>query len=315
MTIPATSLFGTIASNGTSIYRWEAQFTVWAQGPSQTEQEKCDRAATAIKKAILNDPTLSKRSVAVFAQGSYRNRTNIKLDSDVDVCVRCDDFFFADYPAGMTQESFGNITVDYTYKQFKNEVEIALVNYFGRAAVKRGNKAFDIHENSYRVDSDAIPTFQYRRYNLRSDGTHWIDYGVKLYPDNGGCIINWPEQNYQNGVTKRTNTKLRYKRIIRILKNLRNHMQSKGIPAAKNVASFLIECLAWNAPDSLYGNSRLSEDVEGILEWLSVQTSTDGLCQEWGEVNELKYLFRPAQPWTRQQANNFVVASLVYLRS
>lgn len=32
-------------------------------------------------------------------------------------------------------------------------------------------------------------------------------------------------------------------------------------------------------------------------------------CAEWGEVNELKHLFRPSQPWTRTAVNAFVVAA------
>lgn len=58
------------------------------------------------------------------------------------------------YPDGTTRETFGFSASDYRYAQFKNEVEEALVTYFGRAAVTRGNKAFDIHETSYHVEAD-----------------------------------------------------------------------------------------------------------------------------------------------------------------
>jgi len=44
-------------------------------------------------------------------------------------------------------------------------VETALKNYFGSDKVIRGNKAFDIHANSYRVDADVVPAFAYRHYN------------------------------------------------------------------------------------------------------------------------------------------------------
>src|SRR5437762_1580488 len=216
----------------------ETRFAAWAKGPGKTEEEKCDNAVTAIKKAIADDPDLSKRRVSVFAQGSYRNRTNIRAESDVDVCVRCDEVFFADYPEGTSNETFGNQDADYKYSQFKNDLESALVRHFGRTSVTRGNKAFDIHENTYRVDADVVSAFEHRRYNLRVDGSHFINYGVELRPDNGGKIINWPDQNYENGVAKRERTKLRYKKIVRILKNLRNEMQSNGVPEAKDIASF-----------------------------------------------------------------------------
>ena len=58
------------------------------------------------------------------------------------------DGFLDEYPEGKTRADFGNFDGDYGYSQFKNELEEALVARFGRAAVKRGNKAFNIRENT-----------------------------------------------------------------------------------------------------------------------------------------------------------------------
>ena len=66
-------------------------------------------------------------------------------------------------------------------------------------------------------------------------------------PDSGSRIINWPEQTYNNGVERNTATGRKYKRVIRILKRLRDRMQDDGIAIAKKTPSFLIECLVWNA--------------------------------------------------------------------
>ena len=290
---------------------WEDIFTRWSQGPSQTEQEKCERSVTAIRKAIAADPKLSTKTVVTFPQGSYRNRTNIGLESDVDVCVCCKDTFFEEYPAGTTREQFGNVPATYLYPEFKNDVENALVNYFGRGAITRGKKAFDIKDNTYRVDADAVPTFEHRQYSL--DGT-WIS-GVELRPDdaNPPLIINWPQQAYDNGVAKHTATSRRFKKIVRIVKNLRNRMQNDDVSSSRNVASFLIESLIWNVPNGYFANSTLTADVRGCLAFLITNTGSDVTCSEWGEVSELKYLFRPSQPWTRQQANAFLVASWIYL--
>jgi hypothetical protein len=43
------------------------------------------------------------------------------------------------------------------------------------------------------------------------------------------------------------------------------------------------------------------------------QTRVYESCKEWGEVNELKYLFRGAQPWTREQVNSFLQAAWDYI--
>ena len=78
---------------------------------------------------------------------------------------------------------------------------------FGYAAVHRGNKAIDVRENSYDVEADVAPFFERRRY---VDQTRYHS-GVVLYPDNGGTIINWPGQHYDNGVKKNQATSRRYK--------------------------------------------------------------------------------------------------------
>ena len=79
----------------------------------------------------------------------------MRKDSDVDIEILCTDTFFHDpLPKGWTQEKLGFSDATYHYDQYKNEVEEALVSYFGRAAAKRGNKAFDVHETSYHVEAD-----------------------------------------------------------------------------------------------------------------------------------------------------------------
>src|SRR5205823_14935730 len=124
----------------------------------------------------------------------------------------------------------------------KDGAACAVVTYVSRARVTRGHKASAIHENTYRVDADAVPTFEHRRCYLATDGKYYFHRGVQLFSDAGDKINNWPQQHYDNGVAKRSRTQLRFKKMVRILKNLRNEMQSDGIPQANNVASFLIEC-------------------------------------------------------------------------
>ena len=125
---------------------WESVFTTWAQGPSKTEQEKAENAERQIRQAIQASPKLQNRDIRVFTQGSYRNRVNVRRDSDVDIGVVCFDAFFPEYPddnvKALLEKSFTDGV--YTYATFKNELEEALVARFGRAAVSRGSKSFDV---------------------------------------------------------------------------------------------------------------------------------------------------------------------------
>jgi hypothetical protein len=293
----------------------EDSFVSWSQGPGKTEADKCENAETAVRKAIAADKELSAMDVSIFSQGSYRARTNVRQDSDVDICVCYKTAFFPDYPEGKSGKDFGHGDSKLTFADFKNKVERALKSYFGEASITRGKKAFDVHANSYRVDADVVPTFEHRRYtgNKNADGSDHFYRGVAFLPDGGNTIKNWPQQTYDNGISRNDATGRRYKRMIRILKRLRNKMQNDNVPEASNIASFLIECLVWNAPVSAFQHDTYAEDVRQVIIEVWNPTKTDETCSKWVEVNELKWLFRPSQPWTRQQAHQFMHAAWNYI--
>lgn len=259
----------------------------------------------AVRNAIAASIKLKYKNIKVFSQGSYRNNTNVRNDSDVDLGVLCEETFFFNLPDGYTRDNFRISPATYSYEEFKNDIQQALVAYFGSNAISRGNKAFNIHETSYHVDADVAPFFEHRRYS--TDGNYLS--GVELLADDGQRIINWPEQHYQNGVAKNEATSKRFKSVVRILKKLANHMEEEKIEIAKQTSGFLIECLVWNAPDSNFGSGSYYEDVRNCLAFLFNNTLTEDKCSEWGEVSELKYLFRGSQKWTWQQAHNFIDAA------
>ena len=291
----------------------EDTFTSWAKGPGTTEQTKCENAESAVRKAIKAHEILSEMDITVFAQGSYRNRTNVRQDSDVDICVRLNSTFFTDYPPDTTNEDFGVVDSDVGFAEYKNTVQEALEAHFGQEAVTRGDKAFNIHENTYRIDADVVPTFEHRRYCVRDDNTHYYLCGIEFRTDAGIKIINWPNQHYDNGLEKHENTGRRFRKIIRILKRMRNKMQEEGIDAADNIASCMIESLVWNVPNEAFGHDTYQDDVRDVLAHLFNNTRTNAECSEWGEVSELKYLFCRGQPWTRDQAHNFISAAWDYV--
>jgi hypothetical protein len=272
-------------------------------------------AESMVRDAVRECAVLTQRTIEVFPQGSYRNNTNVRQDSDVDICVRCMDTCGNDFSQiqGLTMESVGMIPATYLYPQFRNEVEAALVAKFRVAGVKRGPKAFDVHANGYRVDADVVAVIEHRRYFRNWRGQ--VDYhsGTEFYPDDGGKIINWPHQHYANGVEKNKATGNRFKFITRVIKRLRYRMEDEGIDAAKPIPSYFIECLVWNAPNNCFGHDTYFEDVRAVLAHLFNNTMRDDLCDQWVEVNEMKYLFHWQQPWTRQQGFNFVSAAWDYV--
>ena len=290
---------------------WEDTFRSWAKGPSKSEQEKCENTERAVKKAIAAYPKLADIDLYVFAHGSYPTHTNVRHDSDVDICVLCKSFCFCDYPNGKSRKDYGMVKSDLTFASFKNLVREALVGRFGTDSVRGGNKAFDVHASTYRVDADVLPAVEHRRYT----GYGLNDYisGIEFETDNGARIRNWPEQTHENGVAKNNATSRRYKSVIRILKRLRNYMQEKGHTKANDIASFLIECLVWNAPNKSFNHDRYTDDVRDVLAYTFNNTTHPDSCEKWVEVNKLEYLFRKTQPWTFVQAHGFLSAAWDYL--
>jgi hypothetical protein len=289
---------------------WESSFSYWAKPPGKTEQEKCDNAERTVRKAVDASEILQDRDVTVFSQGSYRNRTNIRTESDVDIAIRSRATFFFDLPDGVDAKDFEIVTPSsYSYAQYKNDVNQALWDYLGSKAVSRGKKAFDIHENTYRIDADALACFEYRWY--WEDGTY--REGTAFIPDGGSLVINWPDQNYEKGVAKNDATGRRFKAVVRILKALRSEMAAERVVIATKIPSFLIECLVWNVPNEGFGHYTLDGDVRYALAHLCNETRTLETCSEWGEINEYKYLFRCGQPWASQDANTFLNAAWNYI--
>lgn len=232
------------------------------------------------------------------------------MESDVDVCVLCDETIFFELPENMAAADFGVVTPEsYFYSRYKNDVQSALNEHFGADSVTRGNKAFDVHANTYRLDADVVPCFEYRRY--------WEDYtfnlGTAFSPDNGGRVFNYPEQDYENGIKKNTETGRRFKDSVRILKRLKYRMEDDRIPGASTTPSFLIECLVWNVPTDGFGHHSYTQDVRWSLAHIFNSTRAPGDCGEWCEVNGYKYLFHLSQPWRVSQAHDFASAAWDYV--
>lgn len=293
----------------------ESTFQSWANPSSDTEDEKRENAVQAVRKAIAADKDLSKRNVTVLAHGSYANNTEVRQESDVDIFVLCAIPFFTDFSLaeGLTGKDVGVVDSDYKYSQYKDDVHEALVARFGQPAISRGAKAFDVHENTYRVDADVVACLGHRRYMRVGNADFRYLSGVEFVADDGKHIINWPEQQYKNGVAKNERTKGHFKHLVRIIKRLRYEMEDSRVAEAKPIPSFLVECLVWNVPDEGFLHSRFTDDIRYVLAHLFNETRSYDRCKEWGEINELKYLFRTSQPWTLDQVHAFLRAAWDYV--
>jgi hypothetical protein len=292
----------------------EDTLTGWTKPPSDSEQTRLETSERMVREAITEDEKLSKKSTETFGQGSYANDTNVRLNSDIDINVRYTGGYYFDLPKDKTKADMGidkDGPSDYSFSEFKNDVEAALVKKFGRDQVKRNDKCITIKGTSQRIQTDVVPTWNYRRYN--ENKTYVL--GAKFIPDNSYIgIVNFPKQHIENGIKKNSNTQRRFKRLTRLHRKLRYKMKDDGVTINGNITSFLLECLVWNVPNRIMNDYNTWTDrLKQSIIYLYEQTKEDSTCKEWGEVSELLYLFHSSRKWSRVDVNEYMVQLWNYL--
>ena len=243
--------------------------------------------------------SLDSRKIKLFVQGSYANNTNVRTGSDVDVAVIQEEVFHPEYrdnpllPQSGSDYGFTNAPV--AAKSFKDEVQEALEDKFN-SNVERKNKSIKIHGNSYRKDADTFPCCRYRDYrqDFKCDKSNYVG-GVVIYPDNGGMIINYPEQHIANGQKKNVETNHHYKKMVRIMKKMRYLMEGSGNSiyryAAEDVSSFMLESLLWNVEESWYTEKCGSfKKVFAFQMLISTLQKRKGCFRSYKEANGIKPL-------------------------
>lgn len=292
----------------------EDTLTNWTKPPSDSEQTRLETSEKMVREAISEDKKLSQKSTEIFGQGSYANDTNVRLNSDIDINVRYTGGYYFDLPKDKTEADMNIDKIhasDYSFSEFKNDVEAALVAKFGRDQVKRNDKCITIKGTAQRVQTDVVPTWNYRRY--KADKTFVL--GAKFYPDGSNtAVTNFPKQHIENGITKNSNTQRRFKRLTRLHRKLRYKMKDDGVAFNGNITSFLLECLVWNVPNRIMNdNDTWTERLKQSIIFIYEQTKDEETCKEWGEVSELLYLLRGGRKWSRTDVNEYMVQLWNYL--
>lgn len=265
----------------------EQQLIAWSKPVSTTEDEKCKRAISQITEAIRNK---FGNEVTVFLQGSYENNTNVRKDSDVDIVVRHDGYFYHDlqrlsehdkqmYEANRTP---GN----YQFEQLKEDVHTALINAFGNDA-KRKNKCIEVVGNSYRITGDVIPCFVHKRFSTLT--TTEVE-GIQFNSDTGAKIISFPKQHYKNGVAKTEATGRMYKRIVRILKVIKNNLIDSGSISEELASSFFIECLVYNVPNDQFVVGNYTQTLKNVITKVYNDMGDPAVANKYVEVSGYKWL-------------------------
>ena len=85
-------------------------------------------------------------------------------------------------------------------------------------------------------------------------------------------------------------------------------MADDGQPVNSSISSFLLECLLWNVPNSIYNDYYTWTDrIKQSIIFLYENTKEEKYCKEWGEVSEMFYLFHSGRKWDVNTVNNYLI--------
>ncbi|SDG18096.1 nucleotidyltransferase domain-containing protein [Streptomyces griseoaurantiacus] len=280
----------------------------WKNPPGPSEQLRLERAERMVKSAVNRHGPFRGLDIMVAAKGSYPNKTNVRGDSDVDIMVKLNDPCHTDGAAAWwfgEQADAGT----WTRTRLREEVYAALTNHFGWVDADH-NIAFCVPEVvGSRPSIDVVPCFKWVTYDFSAPGGQYV--GSVVYGRNRKRIINWPEYQLANGRTKNTNTNLRYKFVVRVLKNVENDLATEGV--IKALPSYFSECLIYNVPDDVLLAGDFDDAVRASLQEVYRQiTSFFGPQRMW-EPNGMKKVFGEGQKWTEKDARELIEGAWYYL--
>ncbi len=272
----------------------ESQLGRWSHHGSQTNSKLTHES---IRDALDSYSWPEQMTYDFFLQGSYKNDTNIRGDSDVDVVIKLNHAFYHDCSSLSLSDRHkleGSFrTSAYTWTEFRTATLDALRSEFG-ASVEEGNKSIKIKSGSSRLAADVVVCTEYRKYNSLDSFVK----GIKFFTlRDKRCVINYPNEHYKWGAEKNWRTDGLYKQTVRMFKNARNRLVDTKKISQNLAPSYFLECLIYNAPNRAF-QGRLQDIYYSIVKWMRMCDLNEAVCQ-----NNQEYLFgSSAEQWSIEHA-------------
>ncbi len=284
----------------------ESQLQTWSNPGPQTRAKQTHES---VRRALAWETSPLKKwmdanDLEMYLQGSYKNDTNIRGDSDVDLVVQLNASFHRDISALSESEqiaykqSFSNAT--YTWRNLKDDALKALQNFYGVANASEGRKCLKV-KTPY-LPCDVVVALQYRRYKrFRNLLDQSYDEGITFYvPSEDRWVVNYPKQHYDNGVAKNGRTNW-FKPTVRLFKNARTYLVDRKKIADDLAPSYFLQGLLYNVPDGCFGVS-YRDTFCNVVNWLHESDFSKFVCQ-----NGLVWLFgNTPEQWSSENAKQFV---------
>ncbi len=277
----------------------ESQLSRWSDHGAQDTAKRTHEAIRRVLNAHQWPPGMK---YDFYLQGSYRNDTNIRGDSDVDIVlemtstVEVDTGLLAPYSAQQVRSMYEDSL--YEWDDFRRLALNVLVAHYGDKIVGQGDKSIKIKADNGRVAADVVVCMGHRRYTSQSQYVQ----GMTFYAlQEKRWIVNYPKLHYDNGANKSRLTSDRYKRTVRMFKNARNRLVSDGMISEDPAPSYFLECLVYNAPDSTFKAS-FQDTYSDIVNWMAQTNFSQLKCQ-----NGQQLLFGSlSEQWSEHDAKALV---------
>ena len=269
----------------------EAQLETWSH-PGAVATAKT--TADSVKNALNSYSDWPEGiNFEVYLQGSYKNDTNIRGDSDVDVVAQLNSTFYYNLSEDQ-KRTLGISSASYLWPKFKDDVLKALRAYYGQNQITEDNKSIKLKANNGRLPADVVVCSQYKRFKT----LNIYDYveGMCFWTKNDyRQVINYPKIHYDNGVSKHQTSNEWYKPAVRLFKNCRGNISGDTTP------SYFLECMLYNVPNANFGTS-YQDTFRSTVVWLDKANLSSFVCQN-GQLD----LFGASQEqWNTNEAKTFI---------
>jgi hypothetical protein len=217
---------------------------------------------------------------SVYPQGSYANKTNIAADSDVDLVIALTSEFYPDKqelaPLERVEYAKYYERAERTWRDFRDAVAAVLRRNFW---VVEGSKAVKVRSGVIRLPADVLIALEHRYYTsfLSLAAQKFVD-GVQFYRSGDHKIVNFPKQHMTACAWKDTRTAGNYRKVVRVAKNARNALITRGVVESATAPSYFLESLLWNVPDLEFANG-LQNAYPQAIGWLHEHPGKLGMME------------------------------------
>lgn len=277
---------------------------------SKTARARIKRDLNRDRSALVQHTDIN--AFTVYTQGSYKNYTNTRGSSDLDLIVQLRSPWKRDLSdltaEGRERYHDDNSPADYGYDDgFRDSVVQALRQFYRKNLLKdpidNSGKAIEISgpHNPLPIDVDVVAAQEYRIYHTYpKDGDPEYTEGMMFKPVMGDkWWVNFPKVHYENGNAKHDN----FRETVRMFKNARGHYNDNHW-FTLDTPSYYIECLIYNVPDHVLRTSDLTDRFDDVLSWFE-RNSTD--LTGFDQVSEMEALFGDENTqWNTDEAKKYI---------